>query len=76
MEGPGYRKMIFMNKIGDFIWLEIDFRPLLATLETLKNALKPNVPENDHDLTFKQFYMIKEFFSKQMKIKEFFVCKK
>ena len=57
--------MIFMNKIGDFIWFEIDFRP---TLETLKNALKPNVPENDHDLTFKQFYMIKENFSKQMKI--------
>ena len=68
MEGPGYRKMIFMNKIGDFIWFEIDFRLLLATLETLKNALKQNVPENDHDLTFKQFYMIKEKFSKQMKI--------
>ena len=68
MEGPGYRKMIFMNKIGDFIWFEIDFRLLLATLETLKNALKQNVPENDHDLTFKKFYMIKEKFSKQMKI--------
>ena len=57
-----------MNKIGDFIWFEIDFWLLLATLETLKNALKQNVPENDHDLTFKQFYMIKEKFSKQMKI--------
>ena len=57
-----------MNKIGDFIWFEIDFRLLLATLETLKNALKQNVPENDHDLTFKKFYMIKEKFSKQMKI--------
>ena len=39
--------MIFMNEIGDFIWFEI--------LETLKNALKQNVPENNGDLTLNNF---------------------